>query len=60
MALVEMATDIQIVKKEAVSCGTFRKEGATVIFALRRVILLRSYIWAMPKLYSLREFLGRI
>ena len=34
--------------------------GFSVIFALRRVILLRSYIWASPKLYSLREFYRRI
>ncbi len=31
-------------KGKTTQCGTLRKEGATVIFALRRVILLRSCI----------------
>ena len=34
-----------IIKKQAAQRGTLRKEGASVLFALRRVVLLCSYIW---------------
>ena len=43
---------------ETTLCGTLRKEGATVIFALRRVILLRSYMMLRIVILSFRQLRG--
>ena len=45
-------------KKTGTRCGTLRKEGATVIFALQRVILLCSYMMLRIVILSFGQLRG--
>ena len=48
--------NIELSKKAQETRGALRKEVRLSYIRLWRVVLLRSYIWALPKLYSLCEF----
>ena len=48
--------NIELSKKAQETRGALRKEVRLSYIRLWRVVLLRSYIWALPKLYSLYEF----